>query len=232
MSDTRPWPADMVERLAVRKVEDSGTPFLHYRDDAGALQITRLPEDRSTVVIGRGGGGDIVLAWDERVSRVHARLQPVGDDWTIQDDGLSRNGTFVNGERVPGHRRLRDRDVVQVGHTALVFRAPGSSDDAMTVGASRPVFTDLSPAQRRVLQALCRPTIIAGHVEVPATNEEIAKEVFLSVDAVKAHLRQLFKKFAIEDLPQNLKRARLVRLAVDAGLVTPGDSQPQPPPEV
>lgn len=225
MNDARPWPADMVERLAVRKAEDSGTPFLHFRDDAGRLQVTRLPEDRSSVVIGRGAGGDVVLSWDERVSRVHARLQAVGEDWTIEDDGLSRNGTFVNGERVPGHRRLRDRDVVQVGRTAIVFRAPGSSDDAMTVGASRPAFADLSAAQRRVLQALCRPAIVAGRVEVPATNEEIAAEVFLSVDAVKAHLRQLFKKFAIEDLPQNQKRARLVRMAIDAGLVTPGDPQ-------
>ena len=50
-------------------------------------------------------------------------------------------------------------------------------------------------------------------MEAPATNEAIAGEVFLSVDAVKWHLRLLFRKFEIEDLPQNQKRARLVRLS-------------------
>ena len=187
--------------------------------------MAQLADDRAGMVIGRGAGGDVVLAWDERVSRVHARLQAVGEDWTIEDDGLSRNGTFVNGERVPGHRRLRDRDVLQIGRTAIVFRSPGSSHEPMTVGASRPAFADLSPTQRRVLQALCRPALTAGRLEVPATNDEIATEVFLSVDAVKAHLRQLFKKFAIEDLRQNQKRARLVRLAIDAGLATPHDPE-------
>ena len=33
-------------------------------------------------------------------------------------------------------------------------------------------------------------------------------------------LRNLFRKFEIEELPQNQKRARLVRMAVEAGLVT------------
>ena len=81
----------------------------------------------------------------------------------------------------------------------------------------------LSPMQAKVLAALCRPVLMSGRAEVPATNEEIAAEVYLSVDAVKAHLRMLFRKFAIEDLPQIQKRSRLVQLAIDAGLVSPGD---------
>lgn len=55
--------------------------------------------------------------------------------------------------------------------------------------------------------------------QTPATNQEIAEQVFLSVDAVKAHLRTLYRKFAIEDLPHNRKRARLVELAIAAGYV-------------
>ena len=41
------------------------------------------------------------------------------------DDGLSRNGTWVNEERVTARRRLRDGDVVRVGGTSLAFCAPG-----------------------------------------------------------------------------------------------------------
>jgi len=52
----------------------------------------------------------------------------------------------------------------------------------------------------------------------PATNQQIADELFLSLDAVKTHLRMLFHKFGIEDLPQNQKRARLVEMALQFGL--------------
>ena len=53
----------------------------------------------------------------------------------------------------------------------------------------------------------------------PATNEQIAPELHLSVDAVKAHLRQLFRRFDIEDLPQIQKRTALVRIAIEAGIL-------------
>ncbi|MBV8953532.1 MAG: hypothetical protein JO179_05315, partial [Solirubrobacterales bacterium] len=46
---------------------------------------------------------------------------------------------------------------------------------------------------------------------------------YLSVDAVKTHLRALFAKFGIEDLPQNQKRIRLVELALKSGVITPRD---------
>jgi DNA-binding NarL/FixJ family response regulator len=51
----------------------------------------------------------------------------------------------------------------------------------------------------------------------------IAEELVLSVDAVKTHLRALFARFAVEDLPQNAKRARLVELAFQAGIVSRQD---------
>jgi FHA domain len=197
-----------------------GLPFVHYRDGDGDLAVVTLPPVATALVVGRGSRADVVLAWDERVSRVHARLAPVGGDWTVEDDGLSRNGTWLNGERVRGLRRLTDRDVVQVGRTSLVFREPATTGDARTLEGSIPLTADaISPMQRRVLQELCRPTLEAGRVEPATTNEDIAGRIHLSVDAVKAHLRNLFRKFEIEELPQNQKRARLVRMAVEAGLV-------------
>ncbi len=81
----------------------------------------------------------------------------------------------------------------------------------------------LSEAQRRVLVALCRPFKESAGYVTPATNQQIAGELFLSVDAVKTHLRALFAKFGIEDLPQNQKRIRLVELALKSGVVTPRD---------
>jgi hypothetical protein len=82
-----------------------------------------------------------------------------------------------------------------------------------------PTDVRLTDTQSRILAALCRPISEGNHYATPATNQEIADTVFLSVDAVKGHLRTLYRKFGIEDLPHNQKRARLVELAVAGGYV-------------
>ena len=76
----------------------------------------------------------------------------------------------------------------------------------------------LSDAQRRVLIALCRP-MAPGGAGVPATNRQISEELHLSVDGVKTHVRALFTKLGIDDLPQYQKRTELARRALDLGLV-------------
>jgi DNA-binding NarL/FixJ family response regulator len=43
------------------------------------------------------------------------------------------------------------------------------------------------------------------------------------VDAVKTHLRTLFAKFGVQDLPQNQKRVKLVERALQSGAITPRD---------
>ena len=82
------------------------------------------------VTVGRRPEHDIALTWDTEVSRLHAQLEPVGPDWTVIDDGLSRNGTYVNGERVNGRRRLRDGDRIVFGETPVLFRAPQDITDS------------------------------------------------------------------------------------------------------
>ena len=68
------------------------------------------------LTVGRGGGCGVVIPDDQFVSTVHARLFRRGDDLLVEDLG-SRNGTFVNGERVVAPTRLRRGDRVQFGQT-------------------------------------------------------------------------------------------------------------------
>jgi DNA-binding NarL/FixJ family response regulator len=81
----------------------------------------------------------------------------------------------------------------------------------------------VSPGQKRVLVALCRPFKEGAAFATPATNQQIADELTLSVDAVKTHLRALFEKFGVEDLPQNQKRVALVERALQSGIVSERD---------
>jgi len=139
----------------------------------------------------------------------------------VLDDGLSRNGTFVNGERLTGRRRLHDGDTLMLGATAIVFRAPPIDAGIVTVPASEQTVERDRPTsmQRRVLQCLCEPYAVDRLNALPATNQEIAAALVLSVDGVKTHLRALFELFGIADLPRGHKRTRLAQLALAAGVV-------------
>ena len=150
------------------------------------------------------------------MSRLHAELTTIGSEWIIVDDGLSRNGTFANGEPVAGRRRLSDGDQVEVGATPLIFREPArhrAQSTAVTAACSERARALPRPA--RVLVALCRPFGEGAPYAAPATNQQIAEELHLSVAAVKTHLRALFQRFGIGDLQHNEKRLALVQAALD-----------------
>jgi DNA-binding CsgD family transcriptional regulator len=123
-----------------------------------------------------------------------------------------------------GRRRLRDGDMLRFGATVVLYRAPAEAGDDSTVVSSDALdAAGVSPAQRRVLVALCRPFKDTAAFATPATNQEIGSELHLSVDAVKTHLRALFQKFGVEDLPQQQKRVALVQRALQSGLITERD---------
>jgi pSer/pThr/pTyr-binding forkhead associated (FHA) protein len=214
-----PSPADVQARLAAARTQRA---FLIFRDDRRQQRIVTLDSARE-LTFGRSPGVDVVLEWDPMVSRVHALLECIGGTWMVSDDRLSSNGTFCNGERVRGRRRLSDGDTLRVGETAILFRAESGSSQNSTVKAPAVRSAKLSDTQRRVLIALCRPYLGDSSFALPATNQDIAAELSLSVDAVKAHLRVLFEKFGIEHLAQNQKRGRLVELAFHTGAITERD---------
>lgn len=206
--------AELAERLAT---ERRGIPFLVYLDGSRRQRIVELGPRVSTLSIGREARSDISLPWDTEVSRAHAVLERVGDSWTLLDDGLSRNGSYVNGQRVHGRRRLEGGDTVTIGGTSLVFVA-AQAGVATTTTTRYGATPDLTRAQRRVLAALCAPALDRPFA-APASNAEIAAALFVTVDTVKSHLHAMFELFGIEGMPQNRKRAELVRLALERGLV-------------
>jgi pSer/pThr/pTyr-binding forkhead associated (FHA) protein len=212
------------ELKAQIEAERLGRPFLVYRDADGEQQILTIGDQVGELWVGRSGSTDLRLDFDSEVSGLHAQIEIVGSECTLVDDGLSRNGSFVNGERVSGRRRLLDGDTLRFGRTGVLFRAPGQSAASETaLSANALTAAGVSPAQKRVLISLCRPFKEGAAFATPATNGQIAVELHLSVDAVKTHLRALFEKFGVEDLPQNRKRVALVERALQSGLVSERD---------
>jgi DNA-binding CsgD family transcriptional regulator len=212
-------PAELQERI---RADGLGGPYLLFRDGDGEQRIVALQSDRMTV--GRAPGCELALAWDGKVSGTHAQLELIGgSSWTVTDDGLSRNGSFVNGERVRQRRRLADGDVLLFGDTSILFRSPPHEVEETIPAIRESKIVQLSPAQRRVLIALCRPFRDDDGFATPASNQQIADELVLSVEAVKTHLRALFEKFGVGDLPRQAKRAELVKRAFQLGAISPRD---------
>ena len=103
-----------------------GEAFLLYRDGDGEQRIAALERGRA--------GGDRPPERQRRAAVVgrrglalHCEIAWSGGEWTISDDGLSRNGTFVDDERLTERRRLRDGEVIRAGATRLAFRDPAAA---------------------------------------------------------------------------------------------------------
>ena len=226
MTEGGPPPQQVVRSTAdvqaLIAAERGGQPFLTGRGEDGSQVIFVLPRDRWRLTVGRKPESDVALGWDVEVSRAHALLELIGDQWTLVEDGLSSNGSWVNGQRVVGRQRLRQGDRLCFGTTQLLYRDPGPPVSEATRRDARSTAMPLTPTQHKVLVALCRPLHDATSA-LPATNKQIADEVFLSVDAVKAQLRLLFERFGLAELAQNEKRARLAQAAFSSGAVVPRD---------
>jgi pSer/pThr/pTyr-binding forkhead associated (FHA) protein len=199
---------------------DRGDPFLLFRDGDGRQRIVALTEPAEAITIGRRFEADISLPWDPEASRLHAELSYRAGEWTICDDGWSQNGTWVNGLRLAGRRRLADGDLVKIGRTILGFQQPGANGPGPTMVqgelSGTPRFSD---QQQRILRSLCKPLFADGDGFNPSSDLEVADATGIEVDVVSQELDLLARLFGLEDMPRPERRAEVALLAVRSGLV-------------
>src|ERR1700754_5248 len=181
-----------------------------------------IPLSGQRVTLGKASTNVVALEHDPTVSRLHAILENHGSAWSIRDVG-SRNGTFLNGEKITAERVLRSGDEVRVGKCRLIFwevRESGEGKrDGETVTA-QPV--ELPPRLTRreydVLVVLCRPLVSDDPFPEPASVRRMAGELYVTEAAVKQHLQNLYDKFAIPT--EGDRRVRLANEALRRGAVT------------
>jgi hypothetical protein len=85
-----------------------------------AAEGDELALNAAPVTVGRASQNDLELGGDEFASARHARFEPRRDGIWVEDVG-STNGTYVNGVRLDGPKRLKPGDVVRIGETDLRF---------------------------------------------------------------------------------------------------------------
>jgi pSer/pThr/pTyr-binding forkhead associated (FHA) protein len=158
-----------------------------------------IPLTGQRVTIGKASSNEVPLEHDETVSRLHAVLENLGFAWSIRDLG-SRNGTYINGEKIDAERVLRSGDEIRLGKTRLVFLKAKQGDEL------------------DVLVVLCRPLVSDDPFPEPASVKRMATELFVTEAAVKQHLQNLYDKFAIP--AEGDRRVRLANEALRRGAVT------------
>jgi len=210
----------IADSSALAEAERSGRPFLVFRDGQDRQRLFLFAPDSDSATVGRLPSSDLVIDWDAQVSREHARFERLEDAWVVVDDGLSSNGTFVNGARIRGTHLLSDGDVVRFGTTTVIFHLPAPDQPQASDAAGTPTGVELSSTQRRVLEAVCRPCQAGPHSASPATDEQIADELVLSVAEVRGHLNVLYAKLDVDAARPDEARARLVERAFAAGLIS------------
>jgi hypothetical protein len=115
------------ESMVLRPVRPAATA--EPARTAGRLVVVQSPELEAgtsieigrDLVAGRDADLDIPLGADGYASGRHARFgrAPDGD---VVEDLHSTNGTYVNGDRLVGLRRLAAGDVITIGQTQLTYR--------------------------------------------------------------------------------------------------------------
>jgi len=211
-------PGDLEAR---REAEQRGEPFLLLRDDQGAQRIVALDEGAGSVTVGRRLEADVPLPWDPEVSRLHAELEFKAGEWTLCDDGFSQNGTYVNGLRIHGRRRLTDGDLIRIGQTAIAFCDPGLGGLGVTLAPGElGIAPKFSEQQQRILRGLCRPLMGNGQGVQPAGDAVIAAETGIPEDVVTTELDHLGRAFGLQDMPVADRRAEIALLALRSGLVS------------
>src|SRR6266542_169000 len=175
-----------------------------------------LQSNRTTV--GTAAENDVALG-DPSVSHLHAVLEHFPAGWCVTDLGSS-NGTWLNGERIWTSRRIRHDDEIRIGQTRLLFREPtGAAEPETDTDDTPPALT---PRERDVLIALCRPLLARDMFTEPASTRTVADELVISHAAVKQHLANLFDKFGIGADDAN-RRLHLANSAIRSGAVTIAD---------
>jgi len=119
----------------------------HFKLRLGGSTLV-LPE--GVLEVGRSSDCWLTLE-DEISSRVHARFHVDASHCEIEDLG-SRNGTFVNGERIAGRRRIFDGDRIRIGRELMTMLESETVD--LADPASNRLRQTLTPGEQAGLPEL------------------------------------------------------------------------------
>lgn len=110
---------EMLQMLfAQRESRDGREAYLLVRDGRRWGDMHRLRPGAS-IPVGRVAADGIIVR-DDHCSRIHCEFYLQDQEWYLRDRG-SRNGTRLNGEKIQVATRVKNGDIIRIGHTKLLF---------------------------------------------------------------------------------------------------------------
>jgi hypothetical protein len=187
--------------------------------NSGKLQGQRWSLDREEFIMGRGVDSDVVIP-DRQVSRHHAIIRSTPTGFVIEDLE-SKNGTHLNGVKIPGPVLLQDGDVIQIALALeMIFvgteaTVPLSLTEVSHLGLGRlqmdpqahrvsirdtEIDPPLSPPQYRLLELLYRnPNRVVSRDEIAEIVWPGTEGVGVSNQAIDALVRRLRDRLTAAD---------------------------------
>jgi transcriptional regulator with PAS, ATPase and Fis domain len=162
-----------VDDVSIVSAEEPSAPLIVMVASGTDARTLMLPVPAE---LGRriAAGGQVFDIDDERMSRDHARISVERGLWLIADRD-SRNGTFVDGERVDGEVRREGDAVVRLGHSVFVLVASGRAHSAPAAG-DHIVGPELAQAYDAIRRHAARDTLLI-HGE-SGTGKELAARLY------------------------------------------------------
>jgi hypothetical protein len=138
---------------------------LVIEDEIGTRSI--VPFAAAELTVGRAPEGNGFRLPERNVSRRHARFLNVNGLVSVEDLG-SLTGTWVNGERIAGRRRLREGDLVEIGDYDLAVVADEGLAAVAGPGAPPPLPLPLSLSDDARPSPAGPPLVVPAPAQPPA----------------------------------------------------------------
>jgi DNA-binding CsgD family transcriptional regulator len=177
---------------------------------AQGRKIFPLSADRLT--IGRAAAAGVRLDGDPAVSRLHALCERLDGGWRLSDLG-SRNGTYINKNRITGPVALRSSDEIQIGAWRLTYHDDTADAEGTLLDDNHGDASPL-PAAQTAVELSTREREVLALVASGRTDEQIAATLFIAVATVRSHLERIRDKTGCR------RRPDLTRYAVEQGIVS------------
>jgi len=148
--------------------------------------IVRTPDGKSrflslegdSVTLGRASTNGLCYPDDAGLSRQHLIVEEAGPGWVVRDLN-SKNGTFVNGNRIATPHLLRPGDRIAAGHLTMEFVEGGNGageakpvvsfvDSPVVTAATTTVASSLEGLMRPGQEDLGKTRVLAGNPQMRA----------------------------------------------------------------
>ena len=203
---TQPTSRKAVLQLAgaepINTAEHAGTPAVRMSSQRAPLSVRVESLVQSATEYARAGADKQAVRELDRALRLAA-------------PELSRRAFREAPEDI--WRLLRQHDELRARHAWLTDRQPGASARDAVPHPRDPVHVAGPWDQpRRIYEPLTdKESEVLGHLSELLTTEEIAAVMFISVNTVRTHVRNILRKLAASRRNEAVRRARALRLIPD-----------------